>query len=164
MTNRELFEQAYRRYHSGELPREKKLSPWLRQPQTLIMAFLVVLVLLVGILASLGLGKSASIAVTSEVVLCGGPAPGPCRVDSYGSCPPCVTTSFVRILSASGPFFIAQLRLTRGRSATTHLKPGTYRFELIGSGKHRSVVMQTKVVRVAAGGAAPIVKFLIPIS
>ena len=150
MTNREYLENSFKRHHSGEPPSGQP-NVLLRHPQMAIMALLVVAVLLFGLVH--GNGKTGEVSVTAEVVLCGGPAPGACRVDSYGVCPPCVNTSYISVHSLTGQYtLIGRAPLQHGRQVTIKLKPALYSFQLVATGKHhRSVVLQTRRFRVRAG-------------
>jgi hypothetical protein len=160
-TNGEIFDQRMRELR-GDNPEPKPPHPLLRRPQWLFVAILVTAVMLVGLLGAGHSVKSAK--VTAEVVLCGGPAPGPCRVESYGSCPPCVTTSSVTISDAGSPAAVYRVPLIHGRRATLELKPGTYMFRLIGTGKqHRRAVLTTKRARIPASGSVT-VKLVLSIS
>lgn len=160
MTNLEILEAAYKRAHGDEPPPSGPVSPWMTRPQLISMALLLVLVVIVGVFASV-FARNTGIKVTAEVVLCGGP-PGPCRVGTFSSCPPCLTTSSVTITNASGLASIERVRLIRGR-ATTHLKPGPYVFMLIATGSHhRRSVLATRHVRVGVRGS-PTVRFVMQI-
>jgi hypothetical protein len=90
--------------------------------------------------------------VRGYVRLCGGPAPGGCRIETFGDCQPgkgCVTTSRVAAVNASGKRVAVQrLRHARFRM---NLTPGRYTIELLGDGKrvHGRVMQRQKVTAVA---------------
>jgi hypothetical protein len=86
--------------------------------------------------------------VSGYVRVCGGPAPGGCRIETFGICEehkPCVTSRRVAAIDASGrQVAVQRLRHARFRM---HLAPGRYTLELLGGGSrmhHR--VMQEKQV------------------
>src|SRR5262249_429534 len=71
--------------------------------------------------------------VTGYVRLCGGPAPGGCRIETLGDCQPgkgCVTTDRVAAINASGK----RVAVQRLRHARFHMRlvPGRYTIELLG--------------------------------
>ena len=87
--------------------------------------------------------------VTGYVRVCGGPAPGGCRIETFGDCQPgkgCVTTDRVAAINASGERVAVQ-RLHHARFYM-RLAPGRYTIELLGDGKlvHGRVMQHKKVV------------------
>jgi hypothetical protein len=99
--------------------------------------------------------------VSGSVRVCGGPAPGGCRIETFGDCTPtmgCVTTNRVAAIDANG----RQAALQRLTHARFHMRlaPGCYTIELLGGGRriHRRV-MQRKQVAARAGHTA-VVRFV----
>lgn len=90
--------------------------------------------------------------VSGYVRLCGGPAPGGCRIETFGICQPpkgCVTTHRVAAINAKGRRVAVQ-RLHHARFRMK-LVPGRYTIELLGDGKHvHGRVMQRKTVTARA--------------
>jgi hypothetical protein len=90
--------------------------------------------------------------VSGYVRLCGGPAPGGCRIETFGICQPpkgCVTTHRVAAINAKGRRVAVQ-RLRHARFRIV-LAPGRYTIELIGDGKQvHGRVMQRKTVTARA--------------
>lgn len=70
-----------------------------------------------------------------HIELCGGPAPGRCRVSSFGACDGsrCWEADRVAILDSAGRQ-VADPRVRRGRF-TAQLAPGRYKLRLLGDGK-----------------------------
>lgn len=102
------------------------------------------------VVAQTSAGRSAGrdAVVSGYVRLCGGPAPGGCRIETFGICQPpngCVTTNRVAAINAKGQRIAVQ-RLHHARFRMD-LVPGRYTIELIGSGKrvHRRVMQRRKV-------------------
>ncbi len=105
--------------------------------------------------------------VVAELKLCGGPAPGRCRVSALRSCGPaagsCVSADEVEITTARGGRAAATVRLHRGRAAPVELLPGSYGFALLEDGAHaRRRVLQTRHATVAPGRLTT-VTFVIPV-
>jgi hypothetical protein len=90
--------------------------------------------------------------VRGYVRLCGGPAPGGCRIETFGICQPgkgCVTTSRVAAVNASGKR-VAVKRLHHARFRMS-LAPGRYTIELLGDGTRvHGRVMQRQTVTARA--------------
>jgi hypothetical protein len=90
--------------------------------------------------------------VSGYVRLCGGPAPGGCRIETFGICEPpngCVTTRRVAAINSKGRRVAVQ-RLHHARFRMV-LAPGRYTIELIGDGKRvHGRVMQRKTVTARA--------------
>ena len=93
--------------------------------------------------------------VSGFVRVCGGPAPGGCRIEAFGDCQPpmgCVTSHRVAAINAKGK----QVAVQRLRHARFHMRlaPGRYTIELLGggSGVHNRV-MQRKHVTARADRA-----------
>jgi hypothetical protein len=84
--------------------------------------------------------------VAGYVQVCGGPAPGGCRIGKLGLCQPprgCVTTDRVAAINSSGRR-VAVAKLIRGRFRLA-LQPGPYTIELLADGKHlRGRILQRK--------------------
>ena len=130
---------------------------------------LVIGVGLVGLLAPpatagprLPLHSSSRNAVLSGYVrVCGGPAPGGCRIETFGICQPpkgCATTRRVAAINAKGRRVAVQrLRHARFRMV---LAPGRYALELLGDGKqvHGRVMQRTTVT--ARAGRTVVVPFV----
>lgn len=91
--------------------------------------------------------------LAGSVQLCGGPAPGRCKVETMGSCQPpegCVSSDSVLVRTPEGAR-VAQRRLQDARFHL-RLRPGRYEVELIGGGKHvRGEVMERRQATVRAG-------------
>jgi hypothetical protein len=115
--------------------------------------------------ADLPVRSSTDEAVVSGYVrLCGGPAPGGCRIETFGICQPpkgCVTTDRVVAINAKGRRVAVQrLRDARFRMV---LAPGRYTIELLGDGKQvHGRVMQRRTVTAKAGRTA-VVRFVFPV-
>ncbi|MGZ4185664.1 MAG: hypothetical protein ACXVFA_10030 [Solirubrobacteraceae bacterium] len=90
--------------------------------------------------------------VSGYVRLCGGPAPGGCRIETFGICQPprgCVTSHRVAAINARGRRVAVQ-RLHHARFRMV-LAPGRYTIELLGDGKQvHGRVMQRKTVTARA--------------
>jgi hypothetical protein len=90
--------------------------------------------------------------VSGYVRVCGGPAPGGCRIETFGDCQPpmgCVTTHRVAAINAKGK----QVAVQRLRHARFHMRlaPGRYTLELLGGGSRvHNRVMQRKQVTARA--------------
>ena len=99
--------------------------------------------------------------VSGYVRVCGGPAPGGCRIETFGICQPpkgCVTSDRVAAINAKGQRVAVQrLHHARFRMA---LVPGRYTLELIGDGKqiHRHVMQRKKVT--ARADRTVVVRFI----
>jgi hypothetical protein len=99
--------------------------------------------------------------VTGYVRVCGGPAPGGCRIETFGDCTPpngCVTTNRVAAIDANGRQVAVQ-RLKHARFRM-RLAPGRYNIELLGGGRriHRRVMQRKQVV--ARAGHTVVVRFV----
>lgn len=95
--------------------------------------------------------------VTGYVRLCGGPAPGRCGIGGYSSCSPrCSSPSSVVAINSEG-LWVAMAPLHRDRFRFTIATPGTYRFELKGSGKQLNLVTARTRATVRAGQTTKVV-------
>jgi hypothetical protein len=99
--------------------------------------------------------------VSGYVRLCGGPAPGACRIETFGICQPpmgCVTSHRVAAINAKGRRVAVQ-RLHHARFRMV-LAPGRYTLELLGDGKqvHGRVMQRKKVT--ARAHRTVVVRFL----
>jgi hypothetical protein len=99
--------------------------------------------------------------VTGYVRVCGGPAPGGCRIETFGDCEPgkgCVTTDRVAAITASG----RRVAVQRLHHARFHMRlaPGRYTVELLGDGRqvHGRVMQHKKVT--ARAHRTVVVQFL----
>ena len=96
--------------------------------------------------------------VAGYVQVCGGPAPGGCRIEKLGICQPprgCMTTDRVAAINSRGRR-VAVAKLIRGRFRLT-LSPGRYTIELLADGKHvRGHILQRKRVTARAHRTATI--------
>jgi hypothetical protein len=75
--------------------------------------------------------------VAGYVQVCGGPAPGRCRIEKFGLCTRprgCMTSDRVAAIDSTGRR-VAVTKLRRGRFRLV-LKPGRYTIELFADGKH----------------------------
>lgn len=86
--------------------------------------------------------------VSGYVRVCGGPAPGGCRIEMFGVCEEhkgCVTSHRVAAINASGQ----QVAVQRLRHARFHMRlaPGRYTLRLLGGGsrEHHRVMAQKQV-------------------
>jgi hypothetical protein len=86
--------------------------------------------------------------VSGYVRLCGGPAPGGCRIETFGVCQPgegCVTADRVAAVNGKG----RRVAVQRLHHARFHMRltPGRYTIELLGDGKrvHGRIVQRKKV-------------------
>lgn len=86
--------------------------------------------------------------VSGYVRVCGGPAPGGCRIETFGVCEEhkgCVTSHRVAAIDASG----RQVAVQRLRHARFHMRlaPGRYTLELLGGASrvHRRVMQRKQV-------------------
>jgi hypothetical protein len=99
--------------------------------------------------------------VSGYVRVCGGPAPGGCRIETFGICQPprgCVTSHRVAAINAKDrQVAVQRLHQARFRMA---LAPGRYTIELIGGGKqvHGRVMQHRKVT--ARAHRTVVVRFL----
>ena len=90
--------------------------------------------------------------VTGYVRVCGGPAPGGCRIETFGDCQPgrgCVTSDRVAAVNAKGK----RVAVQRLRHARFHMRlaHGRYTMELLGDGQGlRGRIMQRKQVTARA--------------
>jgi hypothetical protein len=87
-------------------------------------------------------------AISGYVKICGGPAPGRCRVHTIRLCKAfrgCVTSARVAAINSKGQR-VAIRKLKRGRFRL-HLVPGRYTIELLGDGKraHGRIMQRKKV-------------------
>jgi len=95
---------------------------------------------------------SRNAVVSGFVRVCGGPAPGSCRIETFGDCQPgtgCVTSHRVAAINAKGK----QVAVQRLRHARFHMRlaPGRYTIELLGGGSRiHNRVMQRKHVTARA--------------
>ena len=74
--------------------------------------------------------------ISGYVQLCGGPAPGRCRIARIGVCQSrrgCITSDRVAVFNARGRR-VAVVRLRRARFRL-RLVPGSYTLELLGDGR-----------------------------
>jgi hypothetical protein len=99
--------------------------------------------------------------VSGYVRVCGGPAPGGCRIETFGDCTPpngCVTTNRVAAIDANGRQVAVQ-RLKHARFRM-RLAPGRYTIELLGGGRriHRRVMQRKQVA--ARAGHTVVVRFV----
>jgi hypothetical protein len=129
--------------------------------RTLLLALLSGLVLSAAATAGKPLPASA---VRGYVLLCGGPAPGRCSVETIEACAPpngCIKSDRVLVIDSRGRR-VAQQKLVHARFYI-RLRPGRYTGELLGDGdKVRGVVTQTRSFSVRAHRTT-VVRFLIPI-
>jgi hypothetical protein len=86
--------------------------------------------------------------VSGYVRVCGGPAPGGCRIETFGVCQPpegCMTSHRVAAINARGQ----RVAVQRLHHARFHMRltPGRYTIELLGDGKrvHGRVMQRKKV-------------------
>ena len=86
--------------------------------------------------------------MSGYVRVCGGPAPGGCRIETFGDCQPpmgCVTSHRVAAINATGK----QVAVQRLRHARFHMRlaPGRYTIELLGGGSrvHNRVMRRKQV-------------------
>lgn len=104
--------------------------------------------------------------VRVELRLCGGPAPGGCRISAFGDCGAthgsCVYADRATIVAADGAA-VATLRLHDGRSGQLALIPARYTVRLLGDGPDtRGRVLQTRQATLSAG-SDPAITFTIAV-
>ena len=158
--------------------RERSLPALLRHGRMATAAVLVLAVVLIGVIAG-GRGRTAGAppkgplapaarllgsgaTLHGALVLCGGPAPGRCRVSTFGYCSPrCFEARYVAVDSAGGAL-IAKLPLLKGRFSTT-IAPGSYELKLAAtSNTGASRVLKTAVTTIKRGQNR-YVRFVIPV-
>jgi hypothetical protein len=102
--------------------------------------------------------------IRGRVELCGGPAPGRCRVETGGVCTPssgCSTTDRVAVVEAGGPRVVT-VRLHRARFSV-EVPAGGYKLELLADGRRvHGKVVQVRRAKARAGRTTSVV-FLIAI-
>lgn len=103
--------------------------------------------------------------ITGFVQVCGGPAPGRCRVEKIGLCARprrCVTSDRVAAINSRGRR-VAAAKLSRGRFRLV-LPPGRYTIRLLGDGKrvHGRVLQRKRVIARAHRTAAIRFRFNVP--
>ena len=95
--------------------------------------------------------------VAGRVRLCGGPAPGRCwfQKEAYPYASRAVAVN-------SSGLWVAMAQLSHNRFRFTIAAPGSYRFELMGSGQHLNTVIARTKASVQAGAITNVV-FTIPV-
>ena len=102
----------------------------------------------------LGPGPVVISRIVGELQLCGGPAPGRCRVEGITSCVAghgCVKDDRVRIVQNGST--VDTVRLRKGRFGVT-VSPGRYTVQLLADGTHVHEVIQSKTVVAPRYGTA----------
>lgn len=103
--------------------------------------------------------------VAGYVRVCGGPAPGGCRIETFGICQPpepCVSTDRVAVTDTRGRQ-VAEQSLRRARFRV-RLRPGAYTVVLLGDGKgiHGRVIQRRQVTARAHHTATVAFFFAVP--
>lgn len=97
--------------------------------------------------------------IRGRVELCGGPAPGRCRVETGGVCTPssgCSTTDRVAVVEAGGPRVVT-VRLHRARFSV-EVPAGGYKLELLADGRRvHGKVVQVRRAKARAGRTTSVV-------
>jgi hypothetical protein len=103
--------------------------------------------------------KDRTATVAGYIRLCGGPAPGHCFIEVFGSCAPaCMRADRIAVTDSSGRV-VARQKLRRARFRLL-LAPGRYTIELLGDGKHiHGRVLQTRRVTARAHRRVDVVFF-----